>query len=422
MKTVLVSTYDLGHQPFGLASPAAWLRARGHEVVCADLAVSPLPVGAVAEAGLIAFHLPMHTATRLALPVIERVRQMNPSARLVAYGLYAPLNEAPLRALGVDAVIGGEFEAGLADVAAGGDAPLVSLGRQQFSVPDRSGLAPLGRYSRLRRGGESISVGYTEASRGCKHLCKHCPIVPVYNGAFRVVQPEVVLADIRQQTGAGHITFGDPDFFNAPTHARRIVEAMHAEFPHLTYDVTIKVEHLRKHADLLPVLQRTGCLFIISAVESLDDDVLLKLDKGHTRADFIEVVRNVREAGLTLAPTFIPFTPWTTWESYRDLLSTILDLDLIENVSPVQLALRLLIMNGSLLRDQVDPNWKNPDPTIDTLSGQLLRLVAAEQKQSRTRSQIFRKIWDAAHSCPLPENYDLIPRAAIPYMDEPWYC
>ena len=364
----------------------------------------------------------MHTATRLALPLIERVRRMNRNARLAAYGLYAPLNEARLRQLGVDAIVGGEFEAGLVEIAGGGSAPLVSLDRQKFIVPDRAGLSPLGRYSRLRRDGTSVVAGYTEASRGCKHLCKHCPVVPVYNGAFRIVQPDVVLADIRQQSAAGHITFGDPDFFNAPTHARRIVEALHGEFPSLTYDVTVKVEHLINHSDLLPVLQRTGCLFVTSAVENLDDDVLLRLDKGHTKADFFEVVKRFRAAGLTLSPTFIPFTPWTTKESYRDLLDTILELDLVENVSPVQLALRLLVMNGSLLLDQVAPDWTNPDPSLDILSASLLRLVAAEQKQNRTRAQIFRKIWEAAHSRPLPENFDLIPRAAIPYMDEPWYC
>ena len=88
-----------------------------------------------------------------------------------------------------------------------------------------------------------------------------------------MVQREVVLADIRQQMAAGaqHITFGDPDFFNGPGHALAIVEALHAEFPAVTYDVTIKIEHLLKHRDALPVLARTGCLFITSAVESLDD-------------------------------------------------------------------------------------------------------------------------------------------------------
>ena len=111
-----------------------------------------------------------------------------------------------------------------------------------------------------------------------------------------MVQPDVVLADIRQQVAAGaeHITFGDPDFFNGPTHAMRIVEALHREWPAVTYDATIKIEHLLKHRDLLPRLRETGCLFVTSAVESVDDAVLAKLDKGHTRADFIEVVREFR--------------------------------------------------------------------------------------------------------------------------------
>ncbi len=323
MKILLVSTYELGHQPFGLASPAAWLAERGHEVACADLCVESLDADTVCEAGLVAFYLPMHTATRLAARVIEKVRKLNPQAHLCCYGLYAPLNEAYLRSLGAGTILGGEFEPGLVSLAgrlAAGSAdapqlePLISLDRLKFQVPLRSALPPIEQYAGLRIGSTSKRVGYTEASRGCKHLCRHCPVVPVYQGSFRVVQPEVVLADIRQQVAAGaeHITFGDPDFFNGPTHAMRIVDALHQEFPELTYDATIKIEHLLKHRELLPRLRETGCLFVTSAVESMDDAVLAKLDKGHTRADFIEVAREFRRLGLTLAPTFIPFTPWTT--------------------------------------------------------------------------------------------------------------
>src|SRR5215831_10911816 len=111
MKIVLISTYELGRQPFGLASHAAWLRARGHDVECADLAVAPFPSRAVREAGLVAFYLPMHTATRLAARAISRVRGLNGSAHMAAYGMYAPPNEEYLRSLDVQTIIGGEFEA-----------------------------------------------------------------------------------------------------------------------------------------------------------------------------------------------------------------------------------------------------------------------------------------------------------------------
>src|SRR5712671_3477405 len=101
MRVLLVSTYDLGRQPFGLASPAAWLRAEGHEVTTADLSRELLPPGAVQNADWIAFHLPTHTATRMAIPQIRAAREINPTARLCCYGLYAPVNEEMLRSLGV---------------------------------------------------------------------------------------------------------------------------------------------------------------------------------------------------------------------------------------------------------------------------------------------------------------------------------
>jgi radical SAM superfamily enzyme YgiQ (UPF0313 family) len=434
MRVLLVSTYDLGHQPFGLASPAAWLAARGHDVACADLCIDALDAGIVRQACLIAFFLPMHTATRLAAKVIEQVRRLNPEAHLCCYGLYAPLNESYLRSLGVATILGGEFEPGLVALADGlKPEPLVSLDRLRFQVPIRSSLPPLEKYSALRIDGEARRAGYTEASRGCKHLCRHCPVVPVYQGHFRVVQPEIVLADIRQQVAAGarHITFGDPDFFNGPAHAMRIAAALDSEFPNLTYDATIKIEHLLKHRDLLPCLRDTGCLFVTSAVESVDDAVLAKLDKGHTRADFIAVARDFRSLGLTLAPTFIPFTPWTTRESYRELLAILKDLDLMDHVAPVQLALRLLIPNGSRLLELPEVQavigefdepallyrWRHPDPDIDELAAQALRIAASRG----SRREIFGYLWNLVSDRPL-ENFDLLPRAAIPYLDEPWFC
>ena len=349
VRVVLIATYEMGRQPFGLASPAAFLRAAGHHVRMVDSSVEPVPASAIAAADLVAFHLPMHTATRLAAPMIAQVTALNPRAKVACYGLYAPINAEYLRGLGADFIIGGEFEAELVRLAADPgrhSPPLVSLERLAFPLPDRAALPGLVNYAKLDpdSGGPLRLVGYTEASRGCKHLCRHCPVVPVYEGKFRIVPPEVVLADIRQQVAAGgaqHITFGDPDFFNGPAHAMRIVEAFGAEFPRVTYDVTIKVEHLLRHRGLLTALARTGCVLVTTAVESLDDRVLALLDKGHTRADFVEAVALCRQAGLALSPTFIPFTPWTTRASYRDLLETLAQLNLAPAVAPIQLAVSL---------------------------------------------------------------------------------
>ena len=434
MRVALVSTYELGRQPFGLASPAAWLRAHGHDVACWDLACDSLPSGALESAELVAIHLPMHTATRLAARLIPKLR--GAGAHLACYGLYAPVNADYLRGLGVETIIGGEFEASLLDLANGRNpgASSISLDRQRFLVPDRTGLPPLTRYARLSVNGSLKTVGYTEASRGCKHLCRHCPIVPVYNGAFRVVQREVVLEDIRQQAQAGaqHITFGDPDFFNGPAHAMAIVRALRADFPGLTYDVTIKVEHLLQRRDLIPELKQTGCLFVTSAVEAVDDEILRKLDKGHTCEDFVEAARLLREADLTLAPTFVAFTPWTTRKGYQDLLRTIAALDLVEHVAPIQLAIRLLIPAGSRLLELpefaalpfdaqlLSHRWLNPDPAVDQLAYDLQAIVKREEQRRSPRSTIFAKVWEAAHGA--PPDFKLPARATIPYLTEPWYC
>jgi len=441
VRALLVSTYDLGRQPFGLASPAAWLRGAGVEVACVDASRDQLLDDQIAAASLVAFYLPMHTATRLAAPLIARVRRVNPAARLCAYGLYAPLNAEWLREQGVEHVLGPEAEGDLvALLAAGGTArDARGIARLAFVRPDRDGLPPLHRYAALQMpDGSRRVVGSTDATRGCKHVCRHCPIVPVYAGQFRVVPVDVVIDDIRAQVagGAQHISFADPDFLNGPTHARRVLDGFVAAFPGLSYDVTIKVEHLLKHRDLLPLFHDTGCLFITSAVESVDDEVLDKLRKGHTRADFVDVAALCRNAGVTLVPTFVPFTPWTTLDGYAALLEVIETLDLVEHVAPVQLAIRLLVTSRSALLELPDIRaavgpfdaaslvypWRHRDPRVDALQASIMALVGA--CGTTARGETF-----AAIAAQAREHAGLPPRAsaprrarAVPTVTEPWYC
>lgn len=459
MKVLLLSTYELGRQPFGLASPAAWLRERGAEVVCLDLSRVALREEVLREADLVAFFVPMHTATRLAAQLVAPVRRANPRAHLCFYGLYAPVNEAYLRKLGVQTLFGGEFEEGLARLVerlkeggregeragAGQPEPLVSLARQAFRVPDRAGLPSLRAYAHLVMpdGGHRV-VGYTEASRGCKHRCRHCPVVPVYQGAFRIVPRDVVLEDVRRQVEAGaeHITFGDPDFFNGVGHARALVEEFHRRFPGISYDVTIKVEHLKKHADHLRTLRETGCRFVTTAVESVDDAVLARLEKGHTRADFVAALAMCREAGLALHPTFVPFTPWTTLRGYAELLALLVEQDLVAQVAPIQLAIRLLVPAGSRLLELPEVRrivgafdepglvypWRHPEERVERLCADVQEIVRRGEKLRYPRARIFLLLWQAAHEAAglldraQPPGPVLVSRAAVPYLNEPWYC
>jgi radical SAM superfamily enzyme YgiQ (UPF0313 family) len=460
MRALLISTYDLGRQPLGLAAPAAVLRRAGVDVDCVDTSREPLTDGRIRAASLVAFYLPMHTATRLAVPLLQQVRTINPDARLAAYGLYAPLNRVWLEECGAR-VLGPDAEQELVRLV---NAQLPTANSQsssqsvQFVQPDRTTLLPLSRYAALQMpDGTRRVVGSTDATRGCKHLCRHCPIVPVYQGRFKAVPLDVVMQDIRAHVAARaeHITFGDPDFFNGPTHARRLVERLAAELPQLTYDVTIKIEHLLAHADMLPLLKQTGCLFITSAVESIDDEVLAKLRKGHTRADFVRAVGLCREAGVALTPTFVPFTPWTTLEGYVELLDEIARLDLIEAVAPIQLAIRLLVTAESKLLElpdisglvaPFDPEsltwpWRHPDPRVDALQAAVMR-IAGLRIPRREAFEIAYSVagriggpslsLDRAPSPSLTPSPSpaltpspspaLTPSPSPPYMTEGWYC
>jgi hypothetical protein len=445
-------------------------------VECLDASRSPVADEQLRAASLIAFYLPMHTATRLASPLSDRAHQVNPAARLCAYGLYAPLNADWLRERGVRDVLGAESERGLVDLASTSnpesrtlspepkayspepraqspepraqspepraqilEPKAQSLPKLQFIQPDRTGLPALKEYASLRMpDGTRRIMGSTDATRGCKHLCRHCPIVPVYNGQFRVVPVDVVLEDIRSQVAAGaqHVSFGDPDFLNGPAHARRIVERMSREFPGLSYDVTIKIEHLLQQSSVIPLLRDTGCLFITSAVEAIDDRVLQHLRKGHTRSDFVEVARLCRQAGVTLVPTFVPFTPWTSLSGYVELLDLLAELDLVEHVAPIQLAIRLLVTSGSPLldlrdiREVVSPfdpasltwPWRHRDRRVDALQADVMRMVMASTTSART--VVFGGISNIAHEyAGLPASARTVPSGTpVPYVSEPWYC
>ncbi len=450
MRIVLINPYELGRQPFGLAEPAALLEEAGCTVDCLDLSLQRLNPELIAQADLVGVYVAMHTATRIAVEAIPRIRRAAPRAHLCAYGLYAPMNEGRLRALGVDTVLDGEFEPELLALVdrlrSGNDRAFHKKEHRRikvpFVVPDRSKLPALSKYARLiMPDGAKKTVGFAETSRGCKHLCRHCPVVPVYEGKFRIVPRDVIAGDIRNQVAAGaeHISFGDPDFLNGPGHARKIVQALHEEFPHITYDATVKIEHILRHRGLLPELKDTGCLFLTSAVESVDDYILRCLNKGHTKYDFVSAVGILKDAGISLAPTFVAFTPWTTLRGYVDLLRHIAELGLVESVPPVQLSIRLLIPLGShLLKlsdfeqrlEDFDPNtlgypWRHADPRVDALQQTVHACISEAEQMGRSRSETFDEIWLLAHRAAdrSPAVWKTRYSAeSIPRLSEPWYC
>lgn len=434
MRVLLISTYELGRQPVHLASPAGALRRAGHDVRTVDVAVDELEDGVISWADRVAISVPMHTATRLADNLVKMLVESHPHLPLALYGLYAGVGNTD-----VDARLEGEYEPALLQWVAGEmSGKSRYLGRSDLTTPDREGLPPLDRYARLEHAGKSFLAGAVEASHGCRHRCRHCPIPSVYDGRIRVVPRDDVLTDIANLVagGAGHVTFGDADFLNAPAHSLAILEAAHEAHPEVTFDATIKVEHIVEHEDLWPRLAELNLLFVVSAFESVDDPTLEILDKGHTVSDMARAVALTRDAGIHIRPTWLPFMPWTTPEDVADIFEFIDTHHLNGVTDPVQMAIRLLVPKGSLLEDHpaliphldfydaeaLTWRWKFADPETGVLHTEL-EMIAADasdcgQEAGPTLDEM-RKVVGRATGRRLDPLEDV---AVAPRLTESWFC
>jgi radical SAM superfamily enzyme YgiQ (UPF0313 family) len=428
---LVVSCYELGRQPVAAASALAALERAGFSPAAQDVSVDALSPEALRRARLVLISVPMHTALQLGVRVAAKAREAG--ARVAFFGLYATLNAQHLLERHADFIAGENADAlvELARATEEGRQPVaVPLRKREAAVPSRGALPVLDRYAKLSWNGEERLVASVDASQGCKHLCRHCPIVPVYQGRFVAVPREAVLADIEQQVAAGarHVSFGDPDFLNGPTHALRIARELHARWPHLTFDATIKIEHLLQHRALLPELTRCGMIFVTSAVESLNDRVLAVLQKGHVAADVPQALRVVRGAGAELRPTLLPYTPWAVLADIPALFAFAIAHDLVDAIDPVQYTLRLLLPPGSLLLEgagswlrELDADaftwrWVHEDPRVDALC----RESTAALQQGAGFDEL-RALADRAAGRPAIERRVRRSRS-VPRLTEPWFC
>ena len=490
---LLISCYELGHQPIGLAQPVGFLEQKGYVPFTLDLSVEKFDAQRVEQARMVGISVPMHTALSLGCQVAERVRHTNPHAHICFYGLYASLNAEFLLGHLADSVIGGEYETPLVNLldqlahsqssqnaphatrsvfvtqvegvscadsivppflkrisGASRASTMDTSNGAAFPIPTRTALPTLQEYARLEYQGQEHVVGYVEASRGCLHTCLHCPIVPVYQGRFFLFPAPVVLGDIRQQVKAGavHITLGDPDFLNGPGHSLNIVRAMHEEFPHLTFDFTTKIEHILKHQSLFKEFSQLGCLFVISAVESFSETVLRHLDKGHTRQDIFMAHDILQSVEITLRPSLVAFTPWTTLEDYAEMFDLVEQHGLIDCIDPVQYSVRLLVPPGSALltppethptpmaqflgsldQQKFQHTWAHPDPRMDSLQQAVTRVVENSTKAKEDPERTFYRLWELVYDtaglefASLKKAVSMNPdRVRPPRMTEPWFC
>lgn len=449
MRILLISTYELGHQPLHVAWPAAALIADGHEVRALDLAVEDWDSARVEWAEAVGISVPMHTAMQLGVTTARRLRSARPHLPIVFYGLYAAAASDRVVGEVADRAIAGEYTEELVewfrhtgDNGQRAATPVtISLGRSPSLTPARGLLPPLDRYACMQHGEVSRLAGYVEGSRGCRHRCRHCPLPAVYDGRYRIVDVDSVLADIGwlTQNGAEHITFGDPDFLNGPAHARRLIEAAHACYPDLTFDLTVKVEHIIAHSSIWPKLARHNVVFVVSAFETCNDRVLALLDKGHQTVDLTQAIGIMESAGIAVRPSWLPFSPWTELSDLDDIFRFISVHGLMGATDPVQMGIRLLVPEGSLvlsipeadgLLGDYDANalgypWESSDPAVDRLQREVMALAEQETQGQLSRREALYGQWSLARQAlgkalPLWEEVDW--EGPVPGLTESWFC
>jgi hypothetical protein len=242
--------------------------------------------------------------------------------------------------------------------------------------------------------------------------------------------------------GARHITFGDPDFLNGWRHSLAIVRALHERHPQLTFDCTTKVEHVLEYADVWAEMAAAGCLFVVCALESVNDKILERLDKGHTTAEALSAIELLREHGIETRPSFMPFTPWTTPRDVLDIVEFVAAHDLVANIDPVQYTIRMLVPEDSLLlecdevREHLGPYqaerlsylWRSADPAANRLQGRLSALVEQSAAAQEPAGVAFARIRAAVREAagephgPEPEAIEMGSTEGRPRLTEPWFC
>jgi radical SAM superfamily enzyme YgiQ (UPF0313 family) len=217
-----------------------------------------------------------------------------------------------------------------------------------------------------------------------------------------------------------------------------VARELHRHFPEVTFDCTTKVEHILEHRQVWPELSEYGCLFVISAFESLNGEILTYLDKGHTAGEAAQAVALLREHGIEIRPSWLPFTPWATPQDILEILDFVIANEMVGNVDPIQYTIRLLVPKGSLLldrpeitphlqdydRDRLTYDWRAGDPQLDRLHAELAEIVeadvAAEVDGVSTFRTLYRAVADAAgHSADPADLGDVEPR---PRLTEAWFC
>ncbi len=428
MKILLTSFYDLGKQPKIIAEIVDRYNSSEIDFDFFDFSVEDQNID-LENYDVLGIYAPMHTATILSIEYIKDKKLPN---KMFTFGLYGSVLE--------------DFNSSIRyikDIESDELALFLEINDDhQFSlknnIPNRQIFPDISNYAHLVDGSNNLIAGSVETTYGCKHSCTHCPVPISFNGSFKTYSLEKIVSDVENQVkqGAKHISFNDPDFFNGPIHALKILESLNEKFPSITYDSTIKVEHIIKYKKYFKELSSLNMVFVISAFETTNDLVLSILEKNHTSNDLNNSIEISQDFGIDIRPTWMPFSPWTELNDLSNIVKLIEKYELRETVDPIQLTIKLLIPKHSLIIKKPEINkylgnyeknslsfkWEYENNDVEKLQSSLFDFILNnseldEHKQYLGMVNIIEKCTDT--KLLTNSSYDF---KNVPKLSETWFC
>ena len=428
MKILLLSFYDLGKQPKIISELYKKLDNGSNQIDIVDYSIEEKNL-TLDNYDVLGIYASMHTASVLAEQYLRDRKLPN---KLFVFGLYANVfSEMFSNFQSIHSFDSDELES-LLEVQLN---PNYSF---KHSVPDRTILPSITDYSHIVDGSNNLIAGSVETTYGCKHECTHCPVPIEFKGMFKTFGTEKIITDVTNQVeeGAKHISFNDPDFFNGPKHALKILQLLNEKHPSITYDSTIKVEHILKYPDYFQELKNLNMLFVISAFETTNDHVLNILQKNHSFNDLNKAVELSLENKIDIRPTWMPFSPWTEQNDLISIIKLIENYKLRETVDPIQLTIKLLVPKNSLILKRpemkeylldYDPSsfsyaWKYKFPNIDNIQNELFTYVLQHESENEYAQYLGLVDILESHTNETLLNSERYSQRIVPKLSETWFC
>lgn len=428
MKILLLSFYDLGKQPKIISELHKKLDNGSNQIDIVDYSIEEKNL-TLDNYDVLGIYASMHTASVLAEQYLRDRKLPN---KLFVFGLYANVfSEMFSNFQSIHSFDSDELES-LLEVQLN---PNYSF---KHSVPDRTILPSITDYSHIVDGSNNLIAGSVETTYGCKHECTHCPVPIEFKGMFKTFGTEKIITDVTNQVeeGAKHISFNDPDFFNGPKHALKILQLLNEKHPSITYDSTIKVEHILKYPDYFQELKNLNMLFVISAFETTNDHVLNILQKNHSFNDLNKAVELSLENNIDIRPTWMPFSPWTEQNDLISIIKLIENYKLRETVDPIQLTIKLLVPKNSLILKRpemkeylldYDPAsfsyaWKYKFPNIDNIQNELFTYVLQHESENEYTQYLGLVDILESHTNETLLNSEKYSQRIVPKLSETWFC